>query len=207
MEIAKKAVQEAYGYDDATMDNYDIWTSFLLRRSEMGVRDPYYMLEFVGPELSYHVVYVSGEGKVLSSEDGYLYITSPAEDALRHIAAEQAEAAPEDERLAAHKAALPLLDTKTFLRPDRIADGVTALSDRTAVVYGRSNLINGCSDGMFVECINAGGETEWLLELPDENGEDSSPEAAMQLESGDLLLILRRMKSSEKNEIEYIYVL
>lgn len=205
MEIAKKAVQEAYGYDDATMDSYDIWTSFLLRRSEMGVRDPYYMLEFVGPELSYHVVYVSGDGKVLSSEDGYLYITSPAENASRHSAAEQEEAAPEDERLVAHAAGLPLLDTKTFLRPDRIADGVTALSDGTAVVYGRSNLVNGCGDGIFMECIHESGETKWLLELPDENGEDSSLEAAMQLESGDLLLILRRMKSTEKNEIEYAF--
>ena len=205
MQIARKALQKAYGYDDTTMDSYDIWVSFLIHRGEMGVKEPYYMLEFVGPELSCHVVYVSGDGRVLSSKDGYHYITSPQEVAARSIADEREESLPEDERLAAHIAGLPLLDAKTYLRPDRIADGVTVLSDGTAVVYGRSNLINGSGDGVFVECIHESGETKWLLELPDENGEDSSLEAAMQLEGGDLLLIMQRKKGTEKNEIEYLF--
>lgn len=205
VEIARKAVQEAYGYDDATMNSYDVWTSFLLHRSEMNAKEPYYMLEFVGAELSYHTVYVSGDGRVLSSKDGYNYITSPAEHAARRSAKKQEEALPEDERLAAHAAELSQLDAKTYLRPDRIADGVTALADGTAVVYGRSNLINGSNDGVFVECINADGETKWLIELPDENGEDNAPEMAMQLDGGDLLVVLQRKKPTEKNELEYLF--
>ena len=201
--IAKEALQAAYGYDDAEMDRYDVWTSFLIHRSEMNAKKPYYMLEFVEEELSYHTVYVSGDGRVLSSEDGYRYITSPAEHAARKAADKQKAAMPKNERLAAHAAGLAQLDTKTFLRPDRIADGATALADGTAVVYGRSNLINGSGDGMFVECINAAGETEWLIELSDENGEDCMPEMAMQLDSGDLLLVMERRKSAPNNEIEY----
>lgn len=205
VEIAKKAVQDAYGYDDKTMDSYDVHKSFLIHRSEMGTKKPYYMLEFVGAELSYHVVYVSGDGRVLSSKDGYNYITSPAELAARRTADKQKAALPEDERLAVHAAGLSQLDTKTYLRPDRIADGITALADGTAVVYGRSNLINGSGDGVFVECMDVNGETKWLLELPDENGEDNATEMAMRLDSGDLLLILQRKKPTEKNEIEYMF--
>jgi len=207
IEIAKKAVQEAYSYDDAEMGNYDIWTSFLLRRSEIGVRDPYYMLEFVGPELSYHVVYVSGDGKVLSSEDGYKGITSPAEDAARIQAEKQVREIPKEERYANHVAGLPLLDTQTYVREDRIADGAVGLADKTAVVYGRIcyNAENGSCDGAFAECVNERGETVWNLELAAQNGEDYKPETMMQLDNGDLLMILKRQKDGEQRQsIAYI---
>ena len=205
VEIAKKAVQEAYGYDDKTMDSYDVWTSFLLHRSEVGAKEPYYMLEFVGPE--YHVVSVSGEGKVLSSEDGYKGVSSPAEDAARDAACQKAEEIPKEQRLAEHVAALELLETQTFKREGKIADGVTGLADGTAVVFGRMgyNAHNGDSAGAFAECIDEQGTTDWLIELPDENGETNTPEAVMQLPDGDLLMIVRRQKAGEQRQsIEYI---
>ena len=207
MEIARKAVQEAYGYDDATMDSYDIWAYFVLHRSEMGVKEPYYMLEFVGPGLDYHVVFVSGNGKVLSSEDGYKGVSSPAEDAARRAATWQAEETPKEERFAGHVSTLELLDTQTCMRNDRIADGAVGLADRTAVVYGRIcyHAENGSCDGVFAECVNEQGETVWNLEIPAQNGEDCKPETVMQLENGDLLMILKRKKDGEQRQsIAYI---
>ena len=205
VEIAKKAVQEAYDYDDATMDSYDVWTSFLLHRSEMGAKEPYYMLEFVGPELKYHVVSVSGEGKVLTSEDGYKGVSSPAEDAARDAAWQRAKEIPKEQRFAEHVSTLELLETQTFKREGRIADGVTGLHDGTAVVYGRINYdeLRGCHGGLFAECVDAQGETRWLLEMPNENEEEYSPRGLMQLPGGELLLVMERQKNAERNEIEY----
>lgn len=201
-EIAKTAVREAYGYGDATMDSYDIWTSFLLHRSEMGGKEPYYMLEFFGAGLDYHVVYVSGDGRVLSSEDGYKGVTSPAENAKRIEEEKQVREIPREERYASHVAGLPLLDTQAYVREDRIADGAAGLIDGTAVVYGRLcyDAENGNCDGAFVECVNEQGETVWNLELAAENGEDYRPEAMMQLENGDLLMILKRQKDGEERQ-------
>lgn len=207
VEIARKAVQEAYGYDDATMNSYDVWTSFLLHRSEMNTKEPYYMLEFVGAELSYHTVYVSGDGRVLSSKDGYKGVSSPAEDAARDVARQQAEEIPKEQRLAEHVAALELLETQTFKREGKIADGVTGLVDGTAVVFGRMgyNAYNGDSAGAYAECIDEWGATRWIIELPEENGEEKAPETVMQLEDGDLLMIVRRQKNGEQRQsIDYI---
>ena len=207
MEIARNAVQDAYGYDTATMENYDIWTYFVLHRSEMGVKEPYYMLEFVGPGLDYHVVFVSRGGKVLSSEDGYKGVTSPAEDAERIRAEKQVREIPKEERYADHVKDLPLLDTQTYVREDRIADGAVGLADKTAVVYGRIcyNAENGSCDGAFAECVNERGETVWNLELAAQNGEDYKPETMMQLDNGDLLMILKRQKDGEQRQsISYI---
>lgn len=207
MEIAKKAVQQAYGYDDAMMDSYDVWVSFLLHRSELGVKEPYYMLEFVGAELDYHVVCVSAEGKVLSSEDGYKGVTSPQEDAARIEAEKQVREIPKEERYAHHVAALPLLDTKTCVRKGRIADGALGLADKTAVVYGRIcyDAENGSCDGAFAECVDDQGNTVWNLELAAQNGEVYNPETMMQLEGGDLLMILKRQKDGEQRQsIAYI---
>ena len=207
MEIAKKAVQEAYGYDGTTMDSYDIWTYFVLHRSEIGLKDPYYMMEFVGPGLDYHVVCVSGDGRVLSGEDGYKGVSSPAEDAARIDAAKQVREIPKEERYAKHVSGLPLLDTQTYVRKDRIADGAVGLEDGTAVVYGRIcyNAENGSCDGAFAECINEQGDTVWNLELAAKNGEDYKPEAMMQLDNGDLLMILKRQKNGEQRQsIDYI---
>ena len=205
--IAKEAVQAAYGYDDATMDSYDIWVSFLLHRSEVGAKEPYYMLEFVGPELEYHVVSVSGEGKVLTSEEGYKGVSSPAEDAARDAAWQQAKEIPKEQRFAEHVSMLELLETQTFEREGKIADGVTGLADGTAVVFGRIgyNAHNGDSIGAFAECIDEQGATRWLIELPDENGETNTPEAVMQLPSGELLMIVKRQKDGEQRQsIDYI---
>ena len=173
VEIAKAAVQEAYGYDDTTMDSYDVWVSFLLHRSEMGAKEPYYMLEFVGSGLEYHVVSISGEGKVLTSEDGYKGVSSPAENAARQAATRQAEKTPKEQRFAEHVSTLELLDTQTYKREGKIADGVTGLADGTAVVFGRMgyNAYNGDAVGAYAECIDEQGATRWLIELPDENGE------------------------------------
>lgn len=207
MEIAKKAVQEAYGYDAATMDSYDIWVCFVLHRSEMGVKEPYYMLEFIGPGLDYHVVYVSGDGKVLTSEDGYKGVTSPEEDAARIEARKKVREIPKEERYTNHVAGLPQLDTQTYVRKDRIADGAVGLADKTAVVYGRLcyNAENGSCNGAFAECVNERGETVWNLELEAQNGEDYKPETMMQLEGGDLLMILKRQKDGEQRQsIAYI---
>ena len=207
MDIARKAVQAAYGYDDATMDGYDIWTCFVLHRSEVGVKDPYYMMEFVGPGLDYHVVCVSGGGKVLTSEDGYKGVSSPAEDAERIRAEKQVREIPKEERYASHVAGIPLLDTKTYVRRDRIADGALGLADKTAVVYGRLcyNAENGSCDGAFAECVDEQGNTVWSLDLAAQNGEDYKPETMMQLEGGDLLMILKRQKDGEQRQsIAYI---
>ncbi len=207
MDIAKKAVQAAYGYDDATMENYDIWTCFVLHRSEVGVKDPYYMMEFVGPGLDYHVVCISGGGKVLTSEDGYKGVSSPEEDAARIEARKKVREIPKEERYTNHVAGLPLLDTKTCVRRDRIADGAVGLADKTAVVYGRLcyNAENGSCDGAFAECVNERGETVWNLELEAQNGEDYKPETMMRLEGGDLLMILKRQKDGEQRQsIAYI---
>ena len=204
--IAKKAVQEAYGYDDEKINSYDVWVSFLLHRSEMGAKEPYYMLEFVGSGLDYHVVSVSGDGNVLTSEDGYKGVSSPAEDAARDAACRQAEEIPKEQRLAEHVRTLELLETQNFKREGRIADGVTGLSDGTAVVFGRMgyNAYNGDSAGAYAECIDEQGVTRWLVEFPDKNGETNSPEAVMQLSGGDLLMIIRRRKNGEQRQsIEY----
>lgn len=207
VKIAKKAVQEAYGYDDATMEGYDTWTYFVLHRSEMGVKEPYYMLEFVGPGLDYHVAYVSGDGCVLSSADGYKNITSPAEDAARIEAEKSVREIPKEERYAKHISGLPQLNAQSFTREDRIADGAIGLADGTAVIYGRNcyNAENGVCDGAFAECVNEQGQTVWNLELTAQNGEDYKPETMMQLEGGDLLMILKRQKDGERRQsIAYI---
>jgi len=84
---------------------------------------------------------------------------------------------------------------------------VTGLADGTAVVYGRMgyDAYNGDSVGAFAECIDERGETHWLIELPDENGEDYKPETMMQLDNGDLLMILKRQKDGEQRQsIAYI---
>ena len=203
--IAERAVREAYGLAADALHDYEFHLYFQLHRSEMGVKAPYYVVEMIAPGKKPYWAYISGDGRVLGENDSYKGVSSPAEEAARLAAKAAEEEMPKTARFAQHVAGLELLDTQVYAKENRIADGTKGLSDGTAVVFGRLSGGSLIYDGVFAECMEENGETKWKLELPEENGEELSPEAVMELDSGDLLMIVKRQKAGEKRQsIEYI---
>lgn len=203
--IARSAVLEAYGLEENALEDYEVHLYFQLHRSELGVKRPYYVVEMIGPGRKPYWVYVCGDGRVLGEGDGYKGVTSPVEEAARLAAVAEKEKIPKTERFAEHVKGLELLDTQVYVRKDSIVDGAEGLADGTAVVFGRLTSGYMVYDGVFAECMDENGQTKWRLELPEENGEKFSPEAMMELDGGELLMIFKRQKpGKERQSIEYI---
>ena len=86
VQIAKDAIQAAFGFTDEQMENVALWElSFLVHRSELGVKPPYYSvcLAICDEKNVWKAEYaaISGAGEVLTSADGYLGVESPQEAA------------------------------------------------------------------------------------------------------------------------------
>lgn len=103
MQIAKDAIQAAFGFTDEQMENAALWElSFLVHRSELGVKPPYYSvcLAICDEANVWKAEYaaISGAGEVLTSADGYLGVESPQEAAaaLHTVAYYQSDAFDQD---------------------------------------------------------------------------------------------------------------
>lgn len=103
VKIAKDAIQAAFGFTDEQMENAALWElSFLVHRSELGVKPPYYSvcLAICDETNVWKAEYaaISGAGEVLTSADGYLGVESPQEAAaaLHTVAYYQSDAFDQD---------------------------------------------------------------------------------------------------------------
>ena len=193
-QIAREAVISAYGLKSDALDGCTALVDCREYIDEVGVLPPYFLVELRRGENPLYWVCVSQQGRVLSSEDGYSSVTSPAEDAAEQKRRAALEAVPQEQRLAAHTDGLAALPVQTVeLSQDAWIDGMTTLLDGTLLVYGYAQSAEGVLAGLEVE-----GKTPFALRM-DEHGEvlwrtaleqQGCVTAAMELDGGDILLLI-----------------
>lgn len=210
--IAKDAIQAAYGFTEEQMESASAEdVSFSVHRSLLNIRPPYYTLEIAVAQddetHSSYWVYVSGEGRVLSSGDGYAWITSPEEDAAAlHTDAYYHSDAFERDRV------LELMrhcETLTEIRPQIVTwenqriDELLTLQNGTVLVAGREFAENNRDTRrVFAVCMDENGETRWRTTIDAQENEQCSVSGAMELEDGRIQLVLNRIREAG-HEFEY----
>ena len=212
VQIAKDAIQAAFGFTDEQMENAALWElSFLVHRSELGVKPPYYSvcLAICDETNVWKAEYaaISGAGEVLTSADGYLGVESPQEAAaaLHTIAYYQSDAFDQDRarELARHGQAITAIEPQIVTWENQRIDELLTLQNGTVLAAGREMAENNRDTRrVFAACINEDGETIWRATLDAQENEQCSVTGAMQLEDGRIQLMLNRSREVN-HEFEY----
>ena len=197
-QAARTAAAEAFGVDPAEMDAYDALIDYGVYRAEAEYKDPYYTVYFVtrdedGEIADYaydYTCYVAGDGRILSSADGYRFITSPQENADAQRAQAEAEQVGGEAFLDEHRAQLEALEAALHpIDGAYLPEGSMALKDGTLLHYGRLHGDNDSQSSddpvLYATCVDAQGAERWSLTLPEEG---AAVDGAVQLEGGDILL-------------------
>lgn len=210
--IAKDAIQAAFGFTDEQMENAALWElSFLVHRSELGVKPPYYSvcLAICDETNVWKAEYaaISGAGEVLTSADGYLAVESPQEAAaaLHTIAYYQSDAFDQDRarELARHGQTITAIEPQIVTWENQRIDELLTLQNGTVLAAGREMAENNRDTRrVFAACINEDGETIWRATLDAQENEQCSVTGAMQLEDGRIQLMLNRSREVN-HEFEY----
>mgnify|MGYP002616932436 FL=1 len=212
VQIAKDAIQAAFGFTDEQMENAALWElSFLVHRSELGVKPPYYSvcLAICDEANVWKAEYaaISGAGEVLTSADGYLGVESPQEAAaaLHTVAYYQSDTFDQDRarELARHGQTITAIEPQIVTWENQRIDELLTLQNGTVLVAGREMAENNRDTRrVFAACINEDGETIWRATLDAQENEQCSVTGAMQLEDGRLQLMLNRSREVN-HEFEY----
>lgn len=212
VKIAKDAIQAAFGFTDEQMENAALWElSFLVHRSELGVKPPYYSvcLAICDETNVWKAEYaaISGAGEVLTSADGYLAVESPQEAAaaLHTIAYYQSDAFDQDRarELARHGQTITAIEPQIVTWENQRIDELLTLQNGTVLAAGREMAENNRDTRrVFAACINEDGETIWRATLDAQENEQCSVTGAMQLEDGRIQLMLNRSREVN-HEFEY----
>ena len=212
VQIAKDAIQAAFGFTDEQMENAVLWElSFLVHRSELGVKPPYYSvcLAICDETNVWKAEYagISGAGEVLTSADGYLGVESPQEAAaaLHTVAYYQSDAFDQDRarELARHGQTITAIEPQIVTWENRRIDELLTLQNGTVLAAGREMAENNRDTRrVFAACINENGETIWRATLDAQENEQCSVTGAMQLEDGRIQLMLNRSREVN-HEFEY----
>lgn len=212
VQIAKDAIQAAFGLTDEQMENAALWElSFLVHRSELGVKPPYYSvcLAICDEANVWKAEYaaISGAGEVLTSADGYLGVESPQEAAaaLHMVAYYQSDAFDQDRarELARHGQTITAIEPQIVTWENQRIDELLTLQNGTVLAAGREMAENNRDTRrVFAACINEDGETIWRATLDAQENEQCSVTGAMQLEDGRLQLMLNRSREVN-HEFEY----
>lgn len=212
VQIAKDAIQAAFGFTDEQMENAVLWElSFLVHRSELGVKPPYYSvcLAICDEANVWKAEYaaISGAGEVLTSADGYLGVESPQEAAaaLHTVAYYQSDAFDQDRarELARHGQTITAIEPQIVTWENQRIDELLTLQNGTVLVAGREMAENNRDTRrVFAACINEDGETIWRATLDAQENEQCSVTGAMQLEDGRIQLMLNRSREVN-HEFEY----
>ena len=212
VQIAKDAIQAAFGFTDEQMENAALWElSFLVHRSELGVKPPYYSvcLAICDEANVWKAEYaaISGAGEVLTSADGYLAVESPQEAAaaLHTIAYYQSDAFDQDRarELARHGQTITAIEPQIVTWENQRIDELLTLQNGTVLAAGREMAENNRDTRrVFAACINEDGETIWRATLDAQENEQCSVTGAMQLEDGRIQLMLNRSREVN-HEFEY----
>lgn len=210
--IAKNAIQAAFGFTDEQMENAALWElSFLVHRSELGVKPPYYFvcLAICDETNVWKAEYagISGAGEVLTSADGYLGVESPQEAAaaLHTDAYYQSDAFDQDRarELARHGQSITAIEPQIVIWENQRIDELLTLQNGTVLAAGREMAENNRDTRrVFAACINEDGETIWRATLDAQENEQCSVTGAMQLEDGRIQLMLNRIREVN-HEFEY----
>ena len=200
VQIAKDAIQAAFGFTDEQMENAALWElSFLVHRSELGVKPPYYSvcLAICDEANVWKAEYaaISGAGEVLTSADGYLGVESPQEAAaaLHTVAYYQSDAFDQDRarELARHGQTITAIEPQIVTWENQRIDELLTLQNGTVLAAGREMAENNRDTRrVFAACINEDGETIWRATLDAQENEQCSVTGAMQLEDGRIQLML-----------------
>ena len=212
VQIAKDAIQAAFGFTDEQMENAALWElSFLVHRSELGVKPPYYSvcLAICDETNVWKAEYagISGAGEVLTSADGYLGVESPQEAAaaLHTVAYYQSDAFDQDRarELARHGQTITAIEPQIVTWENQRIDELLTLQNGTVLAAGREMAENNRDTRrVFAACINEDGETIWRATLDAQENEQCSVTGAMQLEDGRIQLMLNRNREVN-HEFEY----
>lgn len=212
VQIAKDAIQAAFGFTDEQMENAVLWElSFLVHRSELGVKPPYYSvcLAICDEANVWKAEYaaISGAGEVLTSADGYLGVESPQEAAaaLHMVAYYQSDAFDQDRarELARHGQTITAIEPQIVTWENQRIDELLTLQNGTVLAAGREMAENNRDTRrVFAACINEDGETIWRATLDAQENEQCSVTGAMQLEDGRIQLMLNRSREVN-HEFEY----
>lgn len=212
VQIAKDAIQAAFSFTDEQMENAALWElSFLVHRSELGVKPPYYFvcLAICDEANVWKAEYaaISGAGEVLTSADGYLAVESPQEAAaaLHTIAYYQSDAFDQDRarELARHGQTITAIEPQIVTWENQRIDELLTLQNGTVLAAGREMAENNRDTRrVFAACINEDGETIWRATLDAQENEQCSVTGAMQLEDGRIQLMLNRSREVN-HEFEY----
>lgn len=212
VQIAKDAIQAAFGFTDEQMENAALWElSFLVHRSELGVKPPYYSvcLAICDEANVWKAEYaaISGAGEVLTSADGYLGVESPQEAAaaLHTVAYYQSDAFDQDRarELARHGQTITAIEPQIVTWENQRIDELLTLQNGTVLAAGREMAENNRDTRrVFAACINEDGETIWRATLDAQENEQCSVTGAMQLEDGRIQLMLNRSREVN-HEFEY----
>ena len=212
VQIAKDAIQAAFGFTDEQMENAVLWElSFLVHRSELGVKPPYYSvcLAICDETNVWKAEYagISGAGEVLTSADGYLGVESPQEAAaaLHTDAYYQSDAFDQDRarELARHGQTITAIEPQIVTWENQRIDELLTLQNGTVLAAGREMAENNRDTRrVFAACINEDGETIWRATLDAQEDEQCSVTGAMQLEDGRIQLMLNRSREVN-HEFEY----
>lgn len=189
VKIAKDAIQAAFGFTDEQMENAALWElSFLVHRSELGVKPPYYFvcLAICDETNVWKAEYaaISGAGEVLTSADGYLAVESPQEAAaaLHTIAYYQSDAFDQDRarELARHGQTITAIEPQIVTWENQRIDELLTLQNGTVLAAGREMAENNRDTRrVFAACINEDGETIWRATLDAQENEQCSVTGAM----------------------------
>lgn len=212
VKIAKDAIQAAFGFTDEQMENAALWElSFLVHRSELGVKPPYYFvcLAICDETNVWKAEYaaISGAGEVLTSADGYLGVESPQEAAaaLHTVAYYQSDAFDQDRarELARHGQTITAIEPQIVTWENQRIDELLTLQNGTVLAAGREMAENNRdTHRVLAACINEDGETIWRATLDAQENEQCSVTGAMQLEDGRIQLMLNRSREVN-HEFEY----
>lgn len=212
VQIAKDAIQAAFGFTDEQIENAALWElSFLVHRSELGVKPPYYSvcLAICDETNVWKAEYaaISGAGEVLTSADGYLGVESPQEAAaaLHTVAYYQSDAFDQDRarELARHGQTITAIEPQIVIWENQRIDELLTLQNGTVLAAGREMAENNRDTRrVFAACINEDGETIWRATLDAQENEQCSVTGAMQLEDGRIQLMLNRSREVN-HEFEY----
>lgn len=194
-QAAREAVIAAYKLDANALDGYTAWVDCREHVSEVGVKPPYYGVELHGEQKGerWYWVCVSQDGRVLTSEDGYVGVTSPAEDVAQQERQEALKAVPEEERLAAHTQGLTAMDARVVeISQDAMIQDMITLRDGSLLIIGFAGSADGMLEGLtirgktpFALCMDEQGTVRWKAALDFE----ARAEAAMELEDGSVLIL------------------
>ena len=189
--IAREAVIDAYGLAPDALEGYTAGVDCCEHVSEAGIKPPYFfVLLSGGEEEPPYGVAVSQKGRVLSSGDGYLGVTSPQEDA--EAARREEQAPPADEVLAAHTAELPELEAQVVTLESAMVQAAVSLADGKALVAGVTLSETGAANGTFALSIDEAGQVLWRRDWAKTHDGNTGIKAAMQLESGEIQLLRER---------------